>query len=553
MRSLIIISLITIYSSSSMAKIVRGYNLKKAQAYVERLKEQNIDYELKKSKEEKDVYYLLVQDSKQYSSINLKRQQKVTFKKKSYFIQLITLKREKTDQRRQELLAAGVRPNHIIRIKKRKEIPVYIISVNETEKTPDLKLSDYFSAFSMAQSKLFVEGHVGDSEYQSGYVNALVGFDYFGDEVTGKLMGRIEIWNEESANMNFHKNIIELDEAYLNKPFSMGQLTVGKQLFSWGVFDELSSFDRVNIKNLPRFVFDSGASYRRPITAMRYQHYSGSWKWDGYVDFGLEKGRKQSEESLWTGISREEGTIRGGDPELIAPSLITNVRMGFGEREDQSYGVRITRTGEGDVSFTYLNAYPDVPGLQFSETLRQQILLASVDATGLSAGVDFEYFKEQVFGLDYVNTFDGQLYKVELAYILNSAVLNEVLEVTEIPKFRLAIGGDFEFSSWTTTLTWQVVHEQLLEDQETFLDNSDLIQYILQSSTLMMADKLRVELRAILNGADSSLYFSPYFGYDLSDTSTFGVAVHIFNGHADSFFGFHDKNDFLEIRWQKLF
>jgi hypothetical protein len=561
------------FSFKASAERFQSTDIYKVKKLINELKSDGIEYKIYKKHRKVNIYSLLLKDSKKYRNLRIKRIKKVIFKNKLHFVQYSTPIKSKVIKALELYTNKGFIRTDLIVVSKKRDIRFYTVKYTEgaesdsedhtddtfseeiadSETTTDTVFDDMSYSYKLAQSKLKIEKQLGHkNSYDSTYGNLLAGVEFESEVVSMKIMGRLEFFDEKNENRKFQDTKAELDETYINFEVGKGQITLGKQLFSWGTFDEFSNLDRVNIKNSPRFIFDSGESYRRPITAIRYEYYSGNWKVDSYVDFGLEPGREMNENSLWTGINLDTGEVRGGDPDILNSLLVINVSTHFKKRDEMGYGLRITNSGWGDLSFSYLSAYPDLPVLEFSELLRQQVLTSSVDLLGLAAGVNFSFFKEDVYGLDFTKTFAGHLYKIEFSYISNSLVLTNQFKLKEIPKTRISLGGDLEFNLFSTTLTWQVISEQVNTSDETLMDKQ-LTQYVLNTSSRFIEDKLETGVRFVSNQNDKSSYVSPYLNFDLSDSEKIGFSTSIFTGNERSFFGYHSDDNFSTVNFIKLF
>ncbi len=285
---------------------------------------------------------------------------------------------------------------------------------------------------------------------------------------------------------------------------------------------------------------------------MRYETYISDFKIDTFYNFGVEQGRLFHDESLWNGVDQKNGLVRGGDPEVLDPLLIKNVKIHTNSDIDQGYGVRIGHSGNGDISFTYLRTVADTPVLEFSKELQAEIQNNAVTPTGLNAGVSFKFINEDVFGLDYVTSINEQIFKIEASYIPNAPVLNQFLELEEMEKARLSIGGDIESDSFISAIVWQLIHETILTEDELFLDK-DLTQGIVQFSKKLFADEGEIGLRTIINFNDQSFYYSPFFLYEVNDAQTLGASFHGFSGDDESFYGYHKDNDLFTLNYSYLF
>ena len=537
----------------------KTFNKNKVNEKIKILRSNDIDYLLQKRELNLHIYSVILKDSKKYLNLKIKRVKKVYYKKNLFLYQLITTSKSKALKVVKSLVKQGVKKSDVKVVKKKKVFIQYIVDYDSAKEIlEDAQIdesmdSEVLSSFSLARSRLKLESQNGFKEsYNGSYIDLLTGVEVDKENYTLKLMGRIESFNENNRIGNLNKTIYNFDEFYYKTDVLSSQITIGRQLFSWGTFDEFSNLDRVNTKNLARFVFDSGEIYRRPISAIRIETYISDFKIDTFYDFGLETGQRFIENSLWAGLNFKDGLIRGGDPTLLNPNLVQNVSKSFAGRMEPGYGIRSSYSGWADVAFTYLRAYPDFPILKISNTLKNQILTNSVNQAGLEDGVTIGFEQEDVFGLDFTKTFWGQLFKFELSYIPDSSVLVESLEIKNIPRSRTSIGGDLELDLFATTITWQYISERLITSENTFLD-LELNQFILNTSSSFIQDKLQVGLRYISNLNDNSSYFSPYANYDLSDSDLIGIYYSYFNGEENSFFGFHKEDSILSLNYKKLF
>ena len=258
------------------------------------------------------------------------------------------------------------------------------------------------------------------------------------------------------------------------------------------------------------------------------------------------------DESIWFGVDKENGFIRGGDRSIVDPNLVKSVNIKTNNDIDSGYGVRLSHSGSGDFSLTYLKAYADLPILRFSDSLRSEILSNSVSQSGLHDGVELVFVNEDVFGFDYVNTIGKQLYKIEVSYIPNSLVVSDDLKLVEVKKGRVAVGGDIEVDMLSTTIIWQFLHQEVLSDEEMFLDNT-LTQSIFQTSSRFFTDKLESGLRFILNHNDNSNYVSPYVNFEINDSHTLGGTYNYFSGNEESYFGYHKDESFFAVNYSYIF
>ena len=547
-QSLIFSLMLITSSSKAFSKTYKSSDVDKIKNLITKLKRRKIPYKFSKSKESKLQYQLLLKDYKRYRNLKIRRDGRTIYKNQLFYLQFRSPNLKTVQNVKKVFINKGFKAKHLVIL--RKKSPITVFKIKTLKKRPKAQQNPLaLFDLRMAQTRIRVEYGAGGSEdrFSNTYGNLLTGIELSHPSYLIKTLGRVEYYKED-----YQEEVYELDETYLTTQIGNAQLTLGKQLFSWGTFDEFSTFDRVNIKNTQRFVFDSGENFRRPITAARLEMYSGSFKLDTFIDFGLESGRKIVRNSRFGYFNPETGEIRGADPDLVPPTLIKNTTTHFDGREKISYGARLSYSSNFDFSLNFLKAHNDFPMAKVSDELRAEVLSNSITPVGLNAGINMQYFQEEVIGVDFAKTIAGQLYKFEVAYIQNSPTLDSSLKIQEFNKSRLSLGGDFELDSLATTLTWQIVNQTVLTSEE-ILMNKEMNQVILQSSTDTMLDKGRYGLRIIANTSDSSAYASPFFDYDYNDNLTLGLNYHYFTGEDYSFFGSNKEDNFINFKMRLLF
>ena len=523
--------------------LFKSANTKKISRYIKKLKAKNINYKIKKSSYIRPVYLVSVQDYKRYKNSRIKTKSRILIKNKLFFIQYITASPKKALEVKKLLIKNGILARHIKFLKRKRKINMYSII-----KSKETQIPSWIDEVDTRMAQTRINTHFGSGkDFVNNYGSVVTGMEFDHPGFLFKLKGRAEYYQED-----YDETVIELDETYITKQIGNSQMTIGKQLFSWGAFDEFSTFDRVNIKNIQRFVFDAGEAFRRPISGIRLENYFGAFKLDAFYDFGLESGRKIVEESRFSGYDRENGRIRSADPELIDPTLVKNVNTYYQFRDKQSFGLRLSYSSDFDLSLNYLRAYNDYPMVEISKTLRSEILTGFVTNAGLAAGLTLAYYQEEVIGVDFAKTWWGQLFKFEAALINDTPVIDENLTLQKYSKSRFAMGGDIELDSLSSTITWQFVNEKLLTSDEILL-NKELTQYIIQTTTSFWLEKARTGIRFVANSNDTSFYLAPYIDYDYSDRLIMGLSYHYFEGEPETFFGFNRDDKFASFNLKYLF
>lgn len=542
---------INIYSAQTLKKVVQ------------KLKNSGAEYDVIKAKKTKRIFYLLVANNKIYRNKKIKRSARIFLKRKKYFVQLKTLKLSRAKEEYGKLYERGVKQKDIRIIQRVKKVPFYIVTYEIPEKTR-IDEESWTENFSLSQSSFLVDyqSGMGKGLVNSSYIDLLIGGLYEEDSLTLKASARYESFEQrynllsvEGKNLGKEKSsksYLNFDESYFNIESNNWSLTGGKQLFSWGVFDELSFFDRVNLKNADRFVFDYGQDFRRPISAIRLQYLKDNSKLDMFVDFGTEEGRLPAKDSIWTGVDQENGKLRGADLSQTQQALFKNTNIHTEKRSSVGYGLRVSHDSDwGDISLNYLDTYSDQFTLKFSDKLQQELVSGSTSLAGLESGVIVYFPREKVYGFDYANNIGMSIWKVELAVIDNFTIIEENFATTRIRKTSSSLGQEIEFESFSSRIYWQYTLEGL--EQEDLWGNKKYERFFWQFSHKFLDETLEVGLRQIYLLSDSSYYSNIFFDYEFTDEEKLNVGFHGFTGDEKTFFGHHENDDFLNLKFTKLF
>ena len=548
MLKILLFSLFTFTIMDSFAYTYNTLNKDKAYKLAEKYSLQGKSTVVTKKRKNISLYRLYIKDNQNIRHFRFNRTKRHILKKELYFLIYSTIKNKDFKRKYAQVRKQGIPKSAIYKVTSKKKFTIYSVEISAAADDE----YDTQKNLSLAQSRIRFTPNMSNSNQFSSYGELVTGIENIGDTDNIKLTARYEQYSETSRVGEYYLSKIEIDEAYLNFTYSQSSLTLGKQLFSWGVFDEFSAIDRVNIKNSPRFIFDTGEYLRRPITAVRYEEYFNNFKVDFFIDSGSEEGKQLSPNSLWTGIDQVSGTLRGFTKEQINSDAIKDLKVYTKDRTNISQGIRLSYNSDLNAAISYLKAYTQEPILTFGRKLRSDILADSISTEGLSSGVYLEYIQEDIFAIDLTKKTGNHLFKAEYSYIPNSPLLLKSLKTIRERRQSFSLGSDMSFPVYNTKIKWQFITDHYLTEEETFRDPSSS-RFMLRTESLFAKDKLSTGIDTRLYMEGSSLSFRPYIDYKLSDSDTLGISYYYFSGNSETYFGYHSEDSVAVVQYQKSF
>lgn len=527
-----------------------------AHKVIAKLKNLGVEYKISRIKKNNIYYELYVQDLRLYRTKKIQRNKRRIIKRKTYLQQSSSKDLTRINIIKKRLVKFGLNQRHILILKKKQQKISYKITYNKIAKVPVEEEANT----ALAQSSIVLSQEVSDKskEYVGSFINVVTGMEYEKSRFFGVLKLRAEKYDQNYLYLNSEEkeksssNHFELDETYLKFTQERYSLTLGKQLFSWGVFDELSFFDRVNIKNNERFIFDFGEQYRRPLTSLRYQYLFDSSKLDVYVDFGVDKSRLPKLTSNWSGVDVYNGRIRGIPLSDIEQNIIKNMNLNLIERNSPGIGMRYSFSNSvGDFSFNFIRAHSNTFSIKFSRELQAALLTNVFSMSALKKGVDVYFPVETVVGLDYTNAFGAFILKMELGTILDSPYLDKNFNLEKQNKIVGGIGGEYEMDSIPFRLDFQYVIEKLNQDDVWGRTKYDRFFY--RVSKKFLREMLEIGIKQIITLVDDSYYSGLYIKYEWTDNFSSELGGNTFNGKDGTFFGYHNEDSFSYLKLKYLF
>jgi len=325
-------------------------------------------------------------------------------------------------------------------------------------------------------------------------------------------------------------------EAYIDLFFSKVDVRVGKQFIFWGKTDWINPTDNINpwdYKNISAEVED----YRIPLTALKADVYLGPFDLQAVVVPRFTPHLLSMETPDMMGIF----PVRELNP-LLPENKLANAEFGF-RLQSSLFNT--------DYSLSYYNGYDKFPTLRMSFNPPGGEFLAQT-----------EYNPYQVFGADFVKTFNKFALKGEGAYFLTDDRNGRDVFVKN-PHLKYVVGADYNgFTDLTLNLQFvQTVLFKFDRDyEEAVYREMGMPQYKIPDKytqslsgrvQYQVGDFTSFQLITVVNLKDWDYFILPILNYGFMDGVNIYGGATIFGGPEDSVFGRNKKisRAFVEVKY----
>ena len=347
-------------------------------------------------------------------------------------------------------------------------------------------------------------------------------------------------FNYEETRVQGTENIRHMDvfpvEAYVDLFFPRLDLRLGKQFIFWGKTDWINPTDNINpwdYKNISAEIED----YRIPVTALKADAYLGQFDLEAVVvpHFIPHLIPMEMPDTMGIFPVHDLGTV------LPANKL-----------SEAEFGFRLKSSLRNvDYSLSYYNGHDKFPSVE-----------VSFDPMGRQFLRQISYHPYQVFGGDFITTFNKFAVKGEAAYILTDDRDGRDIFVKN-PHLQYVVGMDYMGIN-KLTLNLQFVQTLLFRYDEAYERTqyqqlgmplemlpdkhseslSSRIQY-------QLADFTSFQLITVLNLKDMDYFVLPILNYAFMDGVNIYAGATIFQGPEGSVFGRNEKfsRAFLEVKY----
>jgi len=352
-----------------------------------------------------------------------------------------------------------------------------------------------------------------------------------------QLAGRIDGYSEDGDDsVGTFKG--DYGDSYVRFRGDNLRLTLGTQTVVWGRLDELPLADRVSTADLSRLVLDDLEDRRRANPMLRAESFVGGGRLDLVWLFDFRAAELPDQDSVWYPIDRNRGRILGIDPADLPPEAVRGAAISENAPDGNGgFGARYTRT----------HSFADI-GLTVART-RQSIPYFRVAGPGR---LEAEYPRSWAYGADAAIDAAGATWRVEVLYSRDNPVTRSDLSYTTTP--ALAWGGGVEFhpGDGDTRVNLQLVGMNLI-DAPSILDREEI--YSLNGEVEIPFDRQRwrAQLDFYVGLNEKDIYLNPEIAFLGWEPHELYLALHYFDGDAQTLGGFHEDHSSVNLGWRARF
>jgi len=336
---------------------------------------------------------------------------------------------------------------------------------------------------------------------------------YFDDDGLGQ--GVID----EPADDDPKRNIVNLEELYLDVYFDNFDLRLGKQIFAWGKADEVNPTDNLGAEDLQDLFDDRDIG----VIAARVNYYIGDWQIEAAIVPFFTPTRLPTRDSRFS-------FVPPATPVPVLDPLLPDKRL-----ENMQWGVRLLKTIKSwDLSASYYDGIYHVPVVRF------------IPGTGIQP----IYEGVRVLGGDFARQFGKLGSRGEVGYFNFDGDADDDF-------VQYALGLDYTFSDVIGDddihILVQYVGEGVTEHGNLVVPGLPTSVGRALSSAITMdlsyefSEFLKFALDLIyLTNSNDSFLLKPKLEYEYSDRMILTLQFEIPQGNRNTFFGrFRDSKRFV--------
>lgn len=342
---------------------------------------------------------------------------------------------------------------------------------------------------------------------------------------------------DEIADDDLKRDQFNFEEATITFSKELFDITLGKQIFSWGKANLFSPMDILNPYDLgDMFDSDNGKAEKIGIPALSIGLYPQLFSLNVVVVPLFTPTRLPGHNARFSLIP-EDFPIPVNTPSL--PSATTG---------NIQYASRLSTSVQGwDLSFVYFRGFNDVPRLTLTTGTTGFLAIPVFDrisayGMGFATSMNDTNIQGEVLYLETEGNVDDDYiqYLAGIDYTFSEIIgYNDLTIIIEYARETIISGAVKELSG--------IVPPTLSDGQKRVLTNSILNKMIYEFS-----DTMKVEFVGVYNFDDEDVFIRPKMFYDIKTDITLSFGFDFFLGGKSTFFGQFDHNDrfFMQAKYQ---
>lgn len=346
---------------------------------------------------------------------------------------------------------------------------------------------------------------------------------------------------------------LELFEGFMHWSRFPWEIRLGRQRVRWGKADGISPVDNLNPHDLREFLLPEIEERKLPNWMARVRHFSDWFTLEGvYIPF-FEPPRLDYFGTDWAMFGHIKEVLRQSPLPQDLQARIDHISVTENKPPRRlttgDWGIRTARTFDGwDVAASYLYAWEKLPHVLnnplthlTSDPFHPHLPVLSTERTG--SGIDVEYRRSNIFGLEMETTVNGFGLRGEGAYFDRSSFLTRDLVSMDKAVLHYVLGVDYLGErDWYVNL--QFGHHVIFGyDQRILYWNRHDYSMNGEISKEFWRGNFEAVIRYYYNFRDKSVMLNPHLVLRYFQNWELTLGLDFFEGSADTFLGQYQNND----------
>ncbi|RMG35579.1 MAG: hypothetical protein D6720_06805 [Gammaproteobacteria bacterium] len=351
-----------------------------------------------------------------------------------------------------------------------------------------------------------------------------------------RLAARIDGYDED-AGTGWSELKADYGDSFVRYRNAHLRLTIGADTVIWGRMDEIPLSDRVSVADLTRFILDNVEDRRRSAPMVRLETDLGEGRLDIVWLADFRGAELPDQQSIWYPIDKRRGRIIGIDPADIPPAAVQAANIVEDEPDgDGGFGVRFTASPDfGDVGLTVAHTRQSVPYYR-----------------SLGASFKTEYPRSWTYGVDAAVDAMGATWRGELVFDSDVPATRSDLSYTTTESVAWGMGVELHPGDGDTRVNLQLMGSNRL-DAPSILERTDIYNINGEVEVPFDRERWRASLDFYLGLDAKDVYINPEISFLGWEPHELYLALHYFDGDAETLGGFHKEHGSLNLGWRAKF
>jgi hypothetical protein len=349
--------------------------------------------------------------------------------------------------------------------------------------------------------------------------------------------GRIEFRGHDFdlLNKGDEEPSAELIEGLFILQFENSDLSVGKQIITWGRADGINPTDNLSSKDFT-IILPEESDRKSGVTGLKYDYYLTN----------------EFTATIFYSPFFKPNEL----PFAFPPFIHAYENSPTHKIENSQVGVRLNKIGNSDWSISYYNGFDLAPEIRLNSS-----------GNGITS-ISIENHRMQVFGADFAKNFGRYGLRGEAAYILTEDMAGNRPDINN-PNIFYVIGADRTFIE-TLNINLQLIGRHIFQfsdyrdiknpierslygNNAIFSNELDEDQYSMSCRIdyKLLNETLDLEIFGVYNLIRNDYLLRPFIRYAIIDSLKGTIGGELYEGKEDTLYGMFEDNNtyFVELKY----